>query len=220
MFDGEANTQTVAPSPLTVVLHAGVVTDLYLAGVVADTVSVTVKDAPGGNVIFTQTYSMEASAPADYYEYFFDPFKPLTDLLVQGIDPYGNGEVTVALSSSSGTVKCGLLAVGSVSDLGDTQYGAKAKPKSYSSITTDKFGRTTITRRKAATDMTASAMLKLEDAPDVLATIQSLLDVPAVWIAADLPQYNGLRCFGLGSGEISYDFPDDCQLSLTVQGLI
>ena len=220
MFDGEANTQTVAASPLTVVLHARVVTDMYLAGVVADTVTVTVRDAPGGNTIFTQAYSMEASAPADYYEYFFDPFKPLTDLLVRSVDPYGNGEVTVVLSSSSGTVKCGLLAVGSVSALGDTQYGAKAKPKSYSSIKTDKFGRTSIVRRKATTDLSATAMLKLEDANDVLATIQGLLDVPAVWIGSDLPEHTGLRCFGLGSGELSYDFPVDCQLSLTVQGLI
>lgn len=220
MFDGEVNTQTIAPSPLNVVLHAGVVTDLYLAGVVADVVTVTAKDAPGGNTIFTQAYPMEASAPADYYEYFFDPFKPLTDLLVRGIDPYGNGEVTVTLSSTSGTVKCGLLAVGSVNKLGDTQYGAKAKPKSYSYIKTDDFGKTTIVRRKAATDMTATAWLKREDASDVLATIQGLLDVPAVWIGSDQSQDSGLRCFGLGSGEISYDFPVDCQLSLSVQGLI
>lgn len=220
MFDGEVSTQTVAPSPLTVVLQAGVVTDAYWAGLEAEILTLTVKDAPGGNVIFTQTYRLEGSAPADYYDYFFEPFKPLTDLLVNSITPYGNAEVTMTLSSSSGTVKCGLMAVGSVKTLGQTQYGAKAKPKSYSYIKTDDFGNTKIVRRKKATDMTATAWLAVSEANTVVSTIQDLLDVPAVWIGSSLPEHAGLRCFGLGSGEISYDFPTDCQLSLSVQGLI
>lgn len=214
MFDGEVSTPTVAVSPLTVVLRAGIVTDVYFAGVEATTARVIVRDAPGGNVIFDQTTTMEASAPADYYEYFFDPFKPLTDLLVSGIDPYGNAEVTVELADPSGTVKCGMMAVGSVKMLAATQYGLKAKPKAYSYIKTDDFGNTKIVRRKKSTDMTASAWLKRSEAPQVLSTLQGLLDVPAVWITPDV------RCFGLGSGEISYDHPQDCQLSVTVQGLI
>jgi hypothetical protein len=216
MFDGEVSSQTSSASAITVVLQPGAFNAIYLAGLSSTTVTFTVKDQAGGSVVYNQTFSLEGSAPADYYNYFYDPFKPLSDLLVTGIVPYASAELTMVLSAG----KCGLMAVGSIKALGDTQYGAKAKPKTFSYITTDAFGNTKIVRRKKATDMSATAWLKLSDANFVLQTIRSLLDVPAVWIGSDLTDYGGLRCFGLGSGEISYDYPEDCQLTLSVQGLI
>lgn len=221
MFDGEVSTQTVAASPLTVVLRPGSFTGFYLAALDAGNISVTIKDAPGGVVIYTYTGALEGSQPADWDEYFFDRFKPLTDFLASGIDQYNSAEMTVTLSNTAGgTVKCGVLAVGDLRSLGQTQYGAKAKPKTYSYIKTDDFGNTSIKRRKAAKDMTATAFLDISEANTVTDLITSLLDVPAVWIASDLTEYGFLRVFGLGSGEISADGPGYCQLSLSVQGLI
>jgi hypothetical protein len=215
------STQTVVASPLTVVLRPGSFTGLYLAGLDAASISITVTDAPGGVVLYSYSGVLEGSLPADYDEYFYDRFKPLTDFLASGIDQYNSAEITVTLSSTSGgTVKCGVMAVGDLRGLGRTQYGAKAKPKTYSYIKTDDFGNTSIKRRKAAKDMTASALLDVSEANTVTDLIQSLLDVPAVWIASDVAEYGFLRVFGLGSGEISADGPNYCQLSLSVQGLI
>jgi hypothetical protein len=220
MFDNEVNTQTIVPSPLTVVLEVGSFTAFYLAGLDASQIDVSIKDAPGGNVIYSYSGQLEGSQPADYDEYFFDRFKPQTDFIASGIEQYTSGELTITLSSPSGNVKCGVLAVGDLRALGQTQYGAKAKPKTYSYIKTDDFGRTAIKRRKAAKDMTATAFLDLSEANTVTDLIQGLLDVPAVWVGSDLPEYGFLRVFGLGSGEISADGPTYCQLSLSVQGMI
>lgn len=220
MFDDEANTQTVHASPLTVVLRPGGFNAVYLGGLDADALSITVKDAPDGNVVYSYTGELEASAPGDYDEYFFGRFKPQTDFLASEIDQYNNAEITVTLTRATGQVKCGVLVVGDQIPLGQTQYGAKAKPKTFSYIKTDDFGRTKIVRRKATTDMSLSAWLDLSEANVVLATIRELLDVPVVWIGTGLPEYEGLRIFGLGSGEISYDHPKDCLLTLSVQGLI
>lgn len=220
MFDNEANTQTIVPLSLTVVLQPGSFTAFYLAGLDAATIDVVIRDAPGGNILYSYSGDLEGSMPADYDEYFFDRFKPQTDFLVSGIEQYTSGELTITLASPSGNVKCGVLAVGDLRSLGQTQYGAKAKPKTYSYIKTDDFGRTTIKRRKAAKDMTATAFLHPSEANTVTDLIESLLDVPAVWIGSDLPEYGFLRVFGLGSGEISADGPTYCQLSLTVQGMI
>jgi hypothetical protein len=171
-------------------------------------------------VIYSYLGNLEGSQPADYDEYFFDRFKPLTDFLASDIDQYNGAEVTVTLTAPSGTVKCGVLAVGDLRALGRTQRGAKAKPKTFSYIKTDDFGRTSIKRRKKAKDLTASAILDLSEANAVTDLITDLLDVPAVWIASGLQDYGFLRTFGLGSGEISADGVDTCQLSLSVQGLI
>ncbi|WP_025918214.1 hypothetical protein [Herminiimonas sp. CN] len=218
MFDGEVSTQTVVASPLTVVIRPGFFNSLYLAGLDAAGATITVKDAPGGNVIYSAVGPLEGSAPDDYYEWCFDPFKPQRDLLLSGIDPYNAAEITVTLTG--GTVKCGMMALGDLRPLGSTQYGAKAKPKSYSYIDIDKYGNNKIVRRKKAKDISATAMLSLSEANSVLETITELLDVPCVVICTDLPEYGGLRAFGLVSGELSYDFPKDCQLSVNVLGLI
>ncbi|WP_027864257.1 hypothetical protein [Massilia alkalitolerans] len=220
MFDEEVSTQTVAASPLTVVLRPGSFSGLYLAGVDAGSISITVKDAPSGVVIYSYTGQLEGSQPADYDEYFFDRFKPLTDFLASDIEQYNSAELTLTLSSAGGAVKCGVLAIGDLRSLGRTQYGAKAKPKTYSYIKTDDFGRTSIKRRKTAMDMSASAHLDVSEANAVTDIIRSVLDVPAVWIASGLQEYGFLRVFGLGSAEISADGPGRCQLSLNVQGLI
>lgn len=221
MFDGEVSTQTVVPSPMIVVIRPGSFTGLYLAGLDAGTVEVVVRDAPGGNIVFNYSGLLEGSQPSDYDEYFFDRFKPLTDFFIGDIEQYNSAELTLTLSSAAGgTVKCGALAIGDVRSLGNTQYGAKAKPKTYSYIKTDDFGKTSIKRRKTAMDMTASAVLDVSEANTVTELIRSLLDVPAVWIASDLNEYGFLRVYGLGSGEVTAVSPRRCELSLSVQGLI
>lgn len=220
MLDDQSSTQTQVASPLIITLTPGVFTAVYIAAVDADQVDIVVKDKTGGEVIFTYSGQLEDSAPSDYDEYFFDPFKPLTDLVVSGIEQYGKAEITMTLSKGSGIVKCGVMVMGEIRSLGKTQYGAKAKPKSYSYIKTDDFGNTTIKRRKATTDMSATAQLDLSEANTVLSIVRGLLDIPAVWIGSDLPEYGGLRVYGLGSGELSYPGPGRAQLDLSVMGVI
>ncbi|MES2262082.1 MAG: hypothetical protein V4724_26475 [Pseudomonadota bacterium] len=221
MFDGEASTQTVIASPLTVVLRPGAFNSLFLAGLDADHLVVTVKDAPGGNVIYSYDADLEGSAPADYYEFFFDRFKPQTDFIAVDIPPYNAMELTLTLSSISAPIKCGVLAVGDLRPLGGgAEYGATAEPKSFNYIKTDDFGNTTIKRRKNARDMSASTLIDLADVNTVIATLTELMGVPCVWVGTDIPEYGGLRTFGLGNGKISYDHLTAARLTLTVQGLI
>jgi hypothetical protein len=220
MFDGEGSTLTTVATPLTVVLKPGALNSIFLAGIDATSLSISIKDKTGGTVIWSAASNLEGSAPGDYYEYFFDRFKQQTDYLASDIPPYSGCEVTVTLSKVSGTVSCGVLAVGDLRPIGLTQYGAKAKPKSFSFVDVDKYGNNTIQRGKKAKDMTASAFVDLAEANTVLDTVTELLDVPCVWVGTDLAEYSGLRVFGLGSGEMSYDYTDAAMFSLTVQGLI
>ena len=220
MFDGEVSTQTSVATSLTVALRPGALNSIYAAGIDAETYSVAVTDGPGGTSVFAVSGELESSAPADYYEHFFDRFLPQTDLLVTGIPPYIGGEVVVTFSKIAGTVKCGVLAIGDLRPLGSTQFGAKAKPKTYSYIKTDELGNNSIKRRKSARDMSASARIPIREASSVLDTITELLDVPAVWVGTDLADYTGLRCYGLGSGELSYENAVEALLTLNVQGMI
>jgi hypothetical protein len=220
MLDGESSTQTIVTSPLTVVLHPGPFNSIYLDGLDADSISVTVKDAPGGNVIYTYTGSLEGSAPADYYEYFFEPFRPLKDLLLTGVEPYSNAEISITLTTPGGSVKCGVVRVGDLKPLGRTLSGATAKPKSYSRVTVDAEGKNVIKRGKKARDMSATALVTIQEARTVLDTVTDLLDVPCLWVCSDSTNYSGLRQYGLGSAEMNHSSASHVTLSLNVTGLI
>jgi hypothetical protein len=219
MFDDQISTPTKADGSLTVVLRPGAFNALYLVGIDATGLSITIKDAPGGNIIHTQTDALEGSQPDDYWDYYFMPFKPQTDFLVEVVDPYAAMELSLTLTSP-GTVSCGMLSIGDLRDLGLTQRDAKAKPKSYSYIKTDDFGKTTIKRRRSARDLEASAVIDLAEANSVLATIEAVQDIPAAWIASGTPEFAGLRSFGLGKCELTYGGNNVVLLSTTVQGMI
>ncbi len=222
MFDTDVSTQTVAPSPLTVVVEPGFFTSAQFFGLDADFITVTVKDQAGGVVIKQVTHELEGSAPGDWDEYLWDPFEPEVGFALGDIDQYSKAEITVTLTrTAGGNVACGAMVVGDEIQLGRTLSQPKIKPRSFSIITTDKFGKTSITRRKAVSDMDVTALVDLAEANKVLTAIQSLLDVPCAWKASDTTYYSGLRCFGLGGADLTYDVaPGKCLLSLNVQGII
>jgi hypothetical protein len=222
MFDNDVSTQTIAPSPFTVVLEPGFFTSAQFFGLDADHITVTVRDKPGGAVVKEVTHELEASAPGDYDEYFWDDFEPETGFVLGDIDQYNKAQITVTLTRvAGGNVACGAMVVGDEIQLGRTLAQPKVKPRSFDSVTTDKFGKTSITRRRATSDLDVTALLDITEANKVLAAVQSLLGVPCAWKASDSTYYSGLRCFGLGSADLTYDVaPGKCLLSLTVQGII
>lgn len=217
MFDGSTSYKSEVSSPLTAVLRPGAFNSIYLGGLVASDAAITVLDAPGGNVIHSSTHSLEDSEPGDWYEYWFSPFSPRSDLLITGIEPYRNSQVTITLTG--GSVECAMCATGDVRPLGTTVYGAKASPKSYSTIKTVN-GVSTIVKRRAGNDLSMSAWAKLTEANSIHATLMTLIDTPCLWIGTDLPNYQGLRSWGLGAGSIGYDYPEDVVVSVEVTGLI
>lgn len=73
MFDDSPATQSIAPGTLTQVFRPGAFNAMYLAGLDGQTLTVTVKDQPGGTVIFTHTESLEKSEASDWWEHFESP---------------------------------------------------------------------------------------------------------------------------------------------------
>lgn len=221
-FDPLISTATVADSPLVLKLRVGVFNGLALFGLDADTLSIVVRDAPGGNVVYTTggDKPLEGSMPADWYEYFFDRFKPETQFQVTGIQPYNDAEVTLTLKKATGKVRLGMLTLGDMFPLGAPQRGASVEPKSYAYISEDAYGNTTIIRRPSATGLSIPIKLDIEDADSVIQTVQDLLDVPVAVVGSTAMFYNKLSTFGLISGRMTYDDFGMPTLNLNVRGFI
>jgi len=224
-FDTFVSTQSSAVTTLSYVLRPGFFNAIGLYGLEGATVSVSVKDAPGGTVFFSRTIDL-IELPIDYYDYYFGAIRLSTKALLKGILPQADPELTITVSAGTGIpVKLGMVAIGDLRGLtlvegSGALAGAKAKPVTYSYITTDAFGTTKIIKRSKATDMDIRAVVPRLDADSALLTIQSVLDIPAVWIATDAAGYEGLSVFGLASGDVTYEGPNHSTITINIKGLI
>lgn len=221
VFDGLTSSQTVAASPLEITIAPGAFNGFALFGIDADTMSVEVLDAPGGNVIYSETGTiLEGSMPADYYEYLFDRFKPLTQLVRTGIEPYSNPRIKLTLTKAAGPVKLGMFAMGDLRPLGIPQRGATVEPQDFSYFKQDAYGNATLQKRGNATGMSIDAVMNIEDAGAVLDTVQELLGTPVVVVGSEAEMYEWMTVFGLISGKMSADPFPYVTLSMTVRGLL
>lgn len=226
IFDGEISTQSKAVEPLTYVLRPGFFNAVTAYGLEGETVEITVKDTPGGSVVLSKSIDLIEPVP-DWYEWYFSPIVAATKLVVDGILPYPDAEITFSITAGTGvTVKCGLLTVGDLRPLlggaewGGTLAGAKASPVDYSYVKTELDGTTRIVKRRAATDLSISIAMPRQYADYALSCVQEVLSVPCSWIFANAPGFQGLNGFGLGSGSISYDSFNTATLSINVKGLV
>lgn len=221
MFDGEVNTQTVGTGTvLSGTIKPGYFNGFALFGLDADSMTITVKDATGGNVIYSFNGPLEGSAPADYYEYFFDRFKPQTQFIATGIDPYNGAEISYSLTKAAGAPKIGMFAIGDMRPLGAPLRGASVEPIDYSVVTTDAFGKTKIKKRHNATGLVISAKMDIEDANTVIETIKALLGVPVVLVGSTAEMYEALTGFGLISARQQYDDFGMPTVNITLKGTI
>jgi len=227
-FDQYVSTAATATTSLSYVLKPGFVNAIGLYGIKGAQVAVTVRSSSGGPVVYSATWPVYQSASASWYSYLFLPPKTVDRMIFSDIPLSPEAEVTVTVSGTAGQqVGLGMLVVGDLRPLigdvaswGGTEQGASAEPVTYSYIKTADDGTTQIVRRHAATGLRASISMPRESADAALAAIQSVLDVPCGWIATEVPGYDGLNVFGLGSARVTYVSFATASVDLTVKGMI
>lgn len=221
MFDGLINSQTSAASPLRITLTPGAFNGFALFGIDADTYEVVVKEAPGGSVIYSEPVTaLEGSMPGDYYEYFFERFKPLTQFIRSGIEPYGSAEIVLTLRKATGDVKLGMFAVGDFRPTGIPQRDAVVSPGTFTYFKQDAYGNATIKKRPNATSMTVSCVFPIEEANVIKAMIDEISATPVVVAGSQATLYEWMTVFGIVTADITpVPFPD-CTIKLSVKGFI
>lgn len=189
-------------------------------------VQVIVRDSAGGTIVFNQTTTLTYPG-LGFWEYYHTAATILDRCVFQNIPLVVNPEITITLTGGSGaTVGVGMIAVGDLRPLfntltwGGTQFGAQAKPTTYSYIKTDEYGVTTIVKRGSSTDISIKVELPHDQADYALTTIQGILDTPVAIIATDEFGYSGLNVFGLTSGSLTYESYNRDVFSIDVRGFI
>lgn len=221
MFDNQISTATTkAASPLTVTLSPGLCNSVALLGLVGTSLTVTMLDAPAGATVYSKTVSLEGSVVLDWYQYFFEPFSQIDQVVLTDLPVYSGGRLTVSVSGASAVAAGGLL-FGTFYELGTAEHGATAGILDYSRKETDAFGTTTFVRRAFSKRMSVRLMLQTDALDKVQRILAALRATPAVWIASDDGAYRPLTVYGFYrdfSLEVAYRDRSYC--SLEIEGLI
>lgn len=220
MFDDSTSTQTAQASPLTVTLAPGYINSLALFGLEGQTLTVDVTDGAGGPNVYSRTVNLDGTVLADWYQYFFEPFVQLGDVVLTDLPPYGAARVTASISGT-GTVKCGHLGVGTFYDLGEAEFGASAGIIDFSRKDVDAFGATKLTKRKFSKRMNARMELPTAQINKVQRVLADLRATPCAWVGADdVALYAPLVVWGFYRDfSIDVAYPTLSYCSLEIEGL-
>jgi len=193
MFDNEISTVTTDTDEITVVLLPGLVNSLALVGMVGLDLSVSLKDAPAGDVVWSRTMSLDGTIITDWYQYFFEPYALLSETAFTDIPPFGTGELTVSLTGT-GAVSIAHLALGTAYDLGEGLHGANIGIIDYSRKEVSATGIISLSQRRFSRRMSLQTVIPGGVVQKTQAVLAALRATPCVWIGHD--QMDELLIFG------------------------
>lgn len=225
-FDDYTTTRSVGVTSITYVLRPGFFNGLRLDGLEGAAMSATLKDAPGGVVVWSWTGDLYDQA-VGLYELLFQPLRPLRTVSFDGLPISPAPELTITISASTGVaVGVGSVMAGDWRPLagdgafGGAQYGASMARKSYTYWDEKADGTYSLIRRPSRRDVNCSVVIDANQAMYSDALLDEIQDRLVVFEASGLPRYGYLNTAGFVSGSISATNYVTTNLDLTIKGSI
>jgi hypothetical protein len=219
MFDTEVNTQTVVDDLLQVTVAPGLINSMALLGLQGTNLVVVGTDGVGGPVIYNHSQALEGSIVGDWYQYFFEPFRPLTEVVLSDIPAYGSLRLEIDISAI-GPVAVGATVFGTTYDIGRTLSDPTAGILDFSRKETSDTGTTRFQKRRYSRRMSHRLLIDNPMLERVYRLLSDLRATPCVWIGTDAPGYGFFTIFGFYrdfSIEVAYTNNSFC--SLEIEGL-
>lgn len=204
-FDGKWGTRTVADGSLTMVLEPNAPIDTISFLNTIGTQIVIESTLPStGQVLFTQTLRLLSNRGVyDLKTYFFAPIYIEVDKIVTNIPPYLRQRISVTVTGP-GQVGFGNITMGQKIDIGQTEWGAKARIKSYSQITEDDYGNREIEPGDYSKGFSCRLIIDTDFASQAESLLTAVRDMPIVY-AAMKGRYSALVTFAT-LDEFEFDF--------------
>lgn len=207
-FDQYTNTQASSTTAdIVYVLSCRFVSAVMLRGLEGATVAISIKDAPGGAVIYPERVWSLKQPARGYYDYAFGQRKPRPSLVVTGLPIRSNAEMTIKIRASGTNRRAvGLIARGKLSALrgtraehgpfSGTQQGAEAIPKTFTYRRNNDDGTYTTTVRGSSKDLRAEVFIDINQADQAVQELEDLTSRPVGVILSLHPRRAGLNGFG------------------------
>lgn len=221
MLDSEISTQTSAASELLAVIRPGFCNSLALININGVSLEVEITNGASGPVVYFMSMSLDSANVADWYQYFFEPIEKMTDVVIANLPTYDDAYITVRINGGE-NVLCGSMIIGTVYDIGGTQYGLSAGIDDYSRKDTNATtGVTTFVKRNYAKRMSAELFVDNSQISKVYNLLASLRATPCVWIGVpDDNRFDFLTQFGwYGDFSVVIPYEANSLCSIEIKGL-
>lgn len=221
MFDDVVGTVTQAATNLTVVLRPGAVGGLALLELTGNQAIITMKNAPGGSIVYSKTVSLDGTLISSFYEWFYTEYEQLTDVVLSDLPAhFFTPELTISITSSS-TVSCGVCKFGGVIAIGSAQNGATVGIVDYSRKSVDPFGNYSITKRAFSKRADLKIITEAVQFNRIFRTLADIRSTPCIFIGTEIPGYEPLIVYGFYKDfTIDVAYPSAHLCNLSIEGLI
>jgi hypothetical protein len=222
-FDNYRSTAIRKNGTLTMTVKPGIITDMALYGMEGDTIRIICKNATSGTVYKdTGAVSLSLYLSGDLeWEFWFGTPRQQDQFRLMGLYPNdAQVEITVTPSLDTGWAGIGIWALGSFFDMGDPQFGFKAKPVDFSYIDINSAGEAVIQKGLTAKDLAGTCIADSGAANAICEQAMQFLGTPVAVIMDAARKYDYLSAFGLMTVEITADNDQEASVSANVKGLI
>lgn len=216
MFDGSITSQTQAADEIEVeVMPPGLINTASVQNVSAASVQFVMTDDDEG-VVYDQTFSLVSdSGIADPYAYCFEPIERVGELTITDLPPYAGASLTMTLSATGETVKCGALIIGQGRNVGGTQYGATVGILDFSRKERDRFGNYSVAEGAFSKRANFTVMVENTYVDQLQILLASLRATPTLFVGSET--YGSTTVFGFFRDfnvEIAYPTKSLCTIEL------
>lgn len=221
-FDVYRSTRTEGEGELTIVLRpGGLISAVWLGGLVATEAFVTVQEGVGGPEVFPETSMYLAGyGRYDWQTFFLSPVRIQEAAYFGDIPVTPDPVITIRLTQLGGLPSVGMIQVGQFVPLGATQYDTDIGRIRYSSIRTEEDGTQSFTPRPSAGDVNIRALIPWDKANEVEYLLSKYDAVPTLWVGHTDNKFGVLNKFGLFEGRFRFVHYEVCELSGTITGMI
>jgi hypothetical protein len=184
MFDLVRDTQTTAASPLTLTITPGErISGLALDNILADRVDVAVKR--DGVTIKSYSRTLRTRTTLTWYGYFFGEYRQRRAAAWFDVPPFVDISLEFTFTRAAGAVGVGAIVVGRQVVIGNVKRDPNYQRLNFSSYDRDTSGNATFDPERSVPTPKLRAYCDEAMASDLLAAMDDLNALPAVWSSMD-----------------------------------
>lgn len=221
-FDEIIGTATIATSGnLVTVLRPGSTEGLMLMDLLGTTGEAVMRDAPGGAIVWSRSWSLDGSVIASVYDWMYAPYEQRRTVLATDLPgQYPSCEITITITPTASGAGCGVLAVGRSHKIGAAEYGAGAGIINWGKVTDDGFGNRQWKEGNWSDRITLPLLMNRSDFSRVHRLLTQQRSKPCIYIGSEVPGLEPLISYGVFK-DLYITIPNFplCSLNLEVEGL-
>lgn len=219
-FDTSYSTKTTGTSPLSFDITVNkMFNSCAILGIEAANSLVITQTTVAEGVVYTKTVNLDGAIIIDWYDYFFTPFDSLENVVITDIPPYSLSTLSIELIGTSSPL-VGVIIIGSVFDIGGTQYGVNFGIKDYSVKEENEFGDIVFVERNYARRVEPTVFVENTALRKIDKLLTGIRAKPTVFIPTEAEGYDPLITFGfLSDWNIEIPYPQNSLLRLDIKGL-